>query len=123
MSWLKTMIGDWAAGSQAREIAEYTSKLESMDDESIAAVLAITTHLRHCIEKRNTVSLMDPASAVARRPELVLILHRTLQDFVRRNQHADAGALKVWIMTLRAGSEPRWRSNLRPRTRLCQGSG
>lgn len=67
-------------------------------------LLAVATHIRHGLEERLGVDLLDPILTVNSSPDLIFELHRIVKHCQSANQQSDAAGVMVWLFRLPCGA-------------------
>jgi hypothetical protein len=70
MGWLERKFYNWGIGAQKREIDPWLDNLRSVNGDEVGALLAVATHIRHGLELRLGVDLLDPILTHTAKPDL-----------------------------------------------------
>jgi hypothetical protein len=104
MGWLERKFYNWGIGAQKREIDPWLDNLRSVNGDEVGALLAVATHIRHGLELRLGVDLLDPILTHTAKPDLIFELHRIVKHCQSTGQQSDAAGVMVWLFTLRCGA-------------------
>lgn len=100
MAWLARRIDAWASGRQQKEVSDYVARLRSMDGAEIGMVVAMATHFRHLFAAQGH-DVMDPMLSTTINPALPSFVAKLIRQAQQAQQLPQAGALMVWLHTLR----------------------
>jgi hypothetical protein len=104
MGWLERKFYNWGIGAQKREIDPWLDNLRSVNGDEVGTLLAVATHIRHGLELRLGVDLLDPILTHTAKPDLIFELHRIVKHCQSTGQQSDAAGVMVWLFTLRCGA-------------------
>jgi hypothetical protein len=102
MGFFSRKIDKWAVKTQANEMSDFVSKLESMDGEDIGFVLAMAAHYRNGLSSGQ--ELMNPIAFAAINPTAALQLNRAIRDLQKHGRQSEAAGVMIWLHTTRAAS-------------------
>jgi hypothetical protein len=102
MGWLRNKVRNAAVSAQGRELQSFIDMLTSLDGYDIGMTVAMISYARHVLEKTYKVDLLDPVTAIAARPNMIIEVGSLVADLQKSNKPAVAAGFIVWVHTLRA---------------------
>lgn len=102
--WLSNKLVNWGVAVQRREIKSWLRNLRSLNSDDLGMIVTIATHVRHKIELKYHVDLLDPIVTYARDPDIELVVHQMIKAFQSSGMPESAAGAMVWLHTLRCGA-------------------
>lgn len=103
LTWLERKVFSWSIDRQKKELETWLGMLRAMNSDELGAVVATATHMRHGLENKYHVNLLDPIVTASLSPNLVFTLHGLIKEYQSRGDGSSAAAVMVWLHTLRCG--------------------
>lgn len=91
---------------QKKEINAFVECLQAQDGRDIAISLIMATAYRNNVYARNGIDFFTPAFEVQNDPKLLLELGLAIRDKQKSKEYEMAGALMIWLHTIRSVSHP-----------------
>ncbi len=104
--WLQKKFEIWVKRGHRRELEQWLAKLRLLDPHAIALIVIVATDLRHKIERKRGVDLLDPSATYARDPDIIFFLHDLIKSFHSHSTVENIAGAMVWLHTIRCGASP-----------------
>jgi hypothetical protein len=97
----RKMVGDWASKKQKSEAEDFLRRIRTADGSDLGLSVASVLHVAEMYRQGENWDLFEPASVIASDFNAVRTLSSTAQQMQKEGNLIAAGALMVWVHSLR----------------------